>query len=255
MGIILSITNQKGGVAKTTTAIHLAQGIARLHKNKKVLLIDLDSQRNASSVMIKDANLAPEQTCFPIFQGKSISSNQFHDSSEPNLMVIPASLQLVEVESLLSNAIDGFFHLNEAVEKLGNEFDFIIFDCPPSLSVITINAMVAAQHLIIPMQVSKFSIDGIQGITDAVNTVKKRYNPKLNILGALLVMYDARNTLSKAVVPQIQKKLTVFETTISKSVTVEEAHLLKENLFSYAPKSKVTQAYMNLAEELLSYVE
>ena len=248
----ISVTNQKGGVAKTTTAIHLASGIARSKPESQVLLIDLDSQRNATSVLLQKGNFDVEQTVYPIFQKKPLSSSQIHSTHLENLKCIPSSLQLVEIESLLANSLDGFFRLNEGIERARSEFQYIIIDCPPSLSIITINAMVAANFLLIPLQISKFSIDGIQGILDAVSTVKKRYNPHLEIMGGLLTMFNPRTTLARVTRPEIQKHMHIFETTIPKSVSVEEAHLLKKDLFEYAPKSKVTMAYKKVVEEVIN---
>jgi len=250
MSKVISITNQKGGVAKTTTAIHLAVGLAMKLPEARVLLVDLDSQRNATSVTLKKANFPLEETVYPLFQSQKLGSKQLHATSTPNLTVVPASLQLVEIDSLLANALDGFFRFNEGIEKAKNEFEYIILDCPPSLSVITISAMVAARYLLIPVQISKFSIDGIQGILDAIVTVKKRYNPHLEIMGGLLTMYNPRTTLSKVMRPEISKHMHLFETAIPKSVSVEEAHMLKQDLFTYAPKSKATLAYRAFVDEV-----
>ena len=216
----------------------------------KVLLIDLDAQRNATGVMLKKTGYPSQETIFDIFSGNKLTSSHIHETDINNLFMIPASLQLVEVESMLANDLDGFFKLKDNLEMAQNEFDYIIIDCPPSLSVNTINALVFANHLIIPMQVSKFSIDGIQGILDAVRSVKKRYNPSLNILGALLAFHDPRTTLAQAMLPEIEKLMPVFKVKIPKSVAVEESHLLKKDLFDYAPKSKVTLAYKKFVEEV-----
>lgn len=250
MAVVLSVANQKGGVAKTTTAIHVASGLARKSPEVQVLLIDLDSQRNATSVLLKNADFPVDETVYELFQQKPLSSKQIHSTHLPNLKCIPSSLQLVDVESLLANALDGFFRLNEGLEKVKSEFAYIIIDCPPSLSVVTINSMVAANYLLIPLQISKFSIDGIQGILDAVNIVKKRYNPHLEILGGLLTMFNQRTTLSKVIKPEVEKHMPLFTTTIPKSVVVEEAHLLKKDLFDYAPASKVALAYEAVVEEV-----
>lgn len=250
MASIFSITNQKGGVAKTTTSLALAQAFAEAEPDKKVLFIDLDSQRNATAVLLKNLNYPPEQTIYHAFAGNMITSPQIHGTSIANLFVVPASLQLIETESQLSGALDGFFRLNDALADVKNEFAYIFLDCPPSLSLVTINAMVSANYLLIPLQTSKFSIDGIQSITDAVTTVKKRYNPHLKILGGILTMYDARTTLSQAMAPEVSKYMHVFKSTIPRSVIVEEAHLLKENLLQYASGHRVAQAYRELAQEV-----
>ena len=250
MAIVLSITNQKGGVAKTTTALALAHAFARRDEKRRVLLIDLDSQRNATSILLGGQDIPPERSVYALFQAKKPESSVLYNTSLANLYVIPSNLHLVEVESQLTGALDGFFRLNDAMQLLRHEFDFILLDCPPSLSVITINAMVAADFLLIPLQISKFSIDGIQNIRDAVNTVNRRYNAHLKIAGGFLTLHDARTTLSQAMLPEVEKILPMLRTTIPRSVAVEEAHLLRQDIHDYAPQNKVAIAYAALAEEL-----
>ncbi|HNE18580.1 MAG TPA: ParA family protein [Turneriella sp.] len=250
MSTVLSITNQKGGVAKTTTALALAHAFARRDEKRRVLLIDLDSQRNATSILLGGQDIPPERSVYALFQAKKPESSILYNTSLANLFVIPSNLHLVEVESQLTGALDGFFRLNDAMQKLRHEFDFILLDCPPSLSVITINAMVAADFLLIPLQISKFSIDGIQNIRDAVNTVNRRYNAHLKIAGGCLTLHDGRTTLSQAMLPEVEKILPILQTTVPRSVAVEEAHLLRQDIHDYAPQNKVAVAYAALAEEL-----
>ncbi len=250
MSIVLSITNQKGGVAKTTTALALAHAFARRDEKRRVLLIDLDSQRNATSILLGGQDIPPERSVYALFQAKKPESSILYNTSLANLFVIPSNLHLVEVESQLTGALDGFFRLNDAMQQLRHEFDFILLDCPPSLSVITINAMVAADFLLIPLQISKFSIDGIQNIRDAVNTVNRRYNAHLKIAGGCLTLHDGRTTLSQAMLPEVEKILPILQTTVPRSVAVEEAHLLRQDIYDYAPQNKVALAYAALAEEL-----
>lgn len=250
MSTVLSITNQKGGVAKTTTALALAHAFARRDEKRRVLLIDLDSQRNATSILLGGQDIPPERSVYALFQAKKPESSILYNTSLANLYVIPSNLHLVEVESQLTGALDGFFRLNDAMQQLRHEFDFILLDCPPSLSVITINAMVAADFLLIPLQISKFSIDGIQNIRDAVNTVNRRYNAHLKIAGGCLTLHDGRTTLSQAMLPEVEKILPILNTTVPRSVAVEEAHLMRQDIHDYAPQNKVAVAYASLAEEL-----
>ncbi len=250
LSTVLSITNQKGGVAKTTTALALAHAFARRDEKRRVLLIDLDSQRNATSILLGGQDIPPERSVYALFQAKKPESSILYNTSLANLYVIPSNLHLVEVESQLTGALDGFFRLNDAMQQLRHEFDFILLDCPPSLSVITINAMVAADFLLIPLQISKFSIDGIQNIRDAVNTVNRRYNAHLKIAGGCLTLHDGRTTLSQAMLPEVEKILPILNTTVPRSVAVEEAHLMRQDIHDYAPQNKVAVAYASLAEEL-----
>jgi chromosome partitioning protein len=253
MSFIISITNQKGGVAKTTTSIHLAIGLAQ--KNKKTLLIDLDPQRNATGVILKTTDFPSDKSIFQVFQTKSVPGNLIYETYIPNLLMIPSSLNLVELENMLAGAVDGFFRLSEALEKLKNEFDFVIIDCPPSLSILTLNALVSATHLIVPLQVSKFSIDGINSLMDVISSIQKRYNVNLKVLGALFQFFDERTTIAKSMYEMISAKLPVFKTKIPKSIVVEESHMLKTNLYSYAPDNKVTKSYTNLVKEVLNAIE
>lgn len=253
MGYIISITNQKGGVAKTTTAIHLAIGLAE--KKKKTLVIDLDPQRNATGVLLKQLDIPVEKSIVQAFKQKIIASEMIHSTMHPNLFIIPASIQIVELENLLSGALDGFFRLSESLKEVAKEFQYIILDCPPSLSVITVNALVAATHIIIPLQVSKFSVDGINGILDVISTIQKRYNAKLKILGGVFTFYDERTTMAKMMTEMISKKITILKTKIPRSISVEEAHMVKKSLYEYAPKNKVTQAYSRLVMEVINGLE
>ena len=248
---IISITNQKGGVAKTTTAIHLAQALAKRKSDYNILLIDLDSQQNATSVLLADVDQDASATSFDLFSGNTLQSRHLHQTKYDNFFLIPASLRLVEVETLLAGNLDGFFRLKETIEKAKNEFTYIILDCPPSLSMITINALVAADFVLIPIQVSKFSIDGIHRIIESVSTVKKRYNSHLEILGAVFAMHNERTNLSKVMRAQVEKFMKIFDSAIPRSIVIEEAHLMKQSLFEYAPKSRPAREYEKLAEEVL----
>lgn len=255
MGKILALTNQKGGVGKTTTVIELSSLAARKAQTGKILVVDLDSQRNATAVLLGTKDFPKEESSFSLFQKEKVSSRHIHPTSLAELFVIPACVDLVDLESLLAQAIDGFFRLEEALSALRQEFGIIFLDCPPSLSAITINALVASDYAIIPIQISKFSLDGLTAMTEAIKTIQKRYNPNLKIAGAFLTMYDARTNLSQAMVPEMEKYIPLFKTTIPRSVVVEEAHLLKQDIFQYAPKSKVALAYSDLLREILDVIE
>ena len=156
---------------------------------------------------------------------------------------------------MLANKLDGFFRLNDGLSQVSQEFQFIIMDCPPSLSLATINSLVTANHLIIPLQVSKFSLDGIQVMQDAVKSIQSRYNPRLEILGGLLTMFDARTTLAQAMLPELEKHLHIFSARIPKSVMIEEAHLMKSDIYDYAPNHKVSKSYMSFCNEVLLKAE
>ena len=249
---IISVVNQKGGVSKTTTSLALSVGFAKTLTHEKILLVDLDPQKNATSILTSQPDDDPEKSIYGAFKSGKVSSLQIQSTEIKNLFMIPASLNLVEIESMLGGKLDSFYRLQDAFENLKKEFTFIFFDCPPSLSVITINAMVASDYLVIPLQSSKFSVDGIQSILDSVNTIKKRYNANLKILGALMTMYDKRVTLTQVMAEEVKELLPLFKAKIPRSVVVEEAHLLKKNIYDYAPKSNVSLAYHELCGEILN---
>ncbi|MBE7412303.1 MAG: ParA family protein [Leptospiraceae bacterium] len=246
---ILCITNQKGGVGKTTTSVHIAVGLAK--KGERTLLIDLDPQGNSSSIFVSKETDS-EKTIYPVFRDKIAPiQNLISETRIENLKIIPSNIKLSEVDSILSGKLDGFFMLRDSMEMIKEDFDYVVIDCPPSLSMLTLNALVAGTGIIIPLQVSKFSIDGIEGILDIYETVTKRYNPNLKIFGALLSMFNPRTSISQAVVPQIQQYLKLFRTTLPVSVAVEESHLMQKTLFEYQKKNKVALAYEGLVEDIL----
>ncbi|TGK20953.1 ParA family protein [Leptospira fluminis] len=246
---VLCVANQKGGVGKTTTAVHLAAGLAL--KGDRVLLLDLDAQNNASSVFPEAAS-ETDNDVFSIFNEGVSAKDVLRPTRIPKLSLLPSSPKLAQVDVLLSGKLDGFFALKEGLEKIMEDFDWVVIDCPPSLSLITMNAFVAANGLIVPLQVSKFSLDGIEAILEAKAATVKRYNPGLKILGALLTLYQARTTLSQTVVPMIAEHLRLFDARIPPSVAVEEAHLLNRTLYEYQPKNKASKEYARFTDEVYS---
>ncbi|MGJ4787229.1 ParA family protein [Leptospira koniambonensis] len=246
----LCIANQKGGVGKTTTSVHLAVGLAR--KGERVLLIDLDAQSNATSVFLEPSSKNGKDS-FLLFSEKVPIRELIIPTRIQGLSLLPASSKLSQIDVLLSGKMDGFFVLKEALETVANDFDWVVIDCPPSLSLITMNAFVAATGLIVPLQISKFSLDGIEAILEAKNHTVKRFNPDLKILGALLTLFQQRTTMSQTVVPMIEEHLRLFESKIPPSVAVEEAHLLNQSLYEYQPKNKTTKAYQQFTDEVYSF--
>ncbi|TGL66344.1 ParA family protein [Leptospira kmetyi] len=253
---ILCIANQKGGVGKTTTAVHLAFGLAL--KGERVLLLDLDAQGNATSVFTTENSFSVSTE-----EGREKSLYKiFRDGGDPREILIPTRINglkigpshssLAEVDVMLSGKIDGFFHLRDSLELIKDEFDYAIIDCPPSLSMITLNAFVASTGLLVPLQVSKFSLDGIEAILEAHKNTVKRFNPSLKVFGAVLTMFNPRTTLSQTLEPMIEPYLKLFSSRIPPSVSVEEAHMMKQTLFEYQPKGKATKSYQGFVEEVLA---
>lgn len=249
---VLSVTNQKGGVGKTTTAIHLAAGLLKLEPDSTALIIDLDSQMNASKVLAKSRSWEDSDSTLDLLTGNVLHSHHILDATSERLKIVPGCTRLVEIDAMLSGKLDGFFRLRESLQKAVKEFSYIILDCPPSLSMATINALVAADFLLIPLMVSKFSLDGLQIILDTISTIQSRYNPGLMLAGSVFTLHNPRTTLSKAMREQIAAHVKVYDTFIPHSVSVEEAHLVRKTVYEYAPRSPVALAYINLCREVLS---
>ncbi|WP_061237069.1 ParA family protein [Leptospira interrogans] len=252
---ILCIANQKGGVGKTTTAVHLAFGLAL--KKERVILLDLDAQGNATSVFIKENSYSfhseegREKSLYKIFRDGGDLREVLTLTRIQGLKIAPSHPSLAEVDVMLSGKIDGFFQLRDSLELIKDDFDYVIIDCPPSLSMITLNAFVASTGLLVPLQVSKFSLDGIEAILEAHKNTVKRFNPSLKVLGAVLTMFNPRTTLSQTLEPMIEPYLKLFLSRIPPSVSVEEAHMMKQTLFEYQPKGKAAQSYQSFVEEVL----
>jgi len=252
--MILSITNQKGGVGKTTTAINLAAAFAS--KGLRTLLIDLDPQANASMSFL-DTHQA-EHTIYDalIEDGVAVADVVRRAEKVPGLEVAPSSISLAKVEAKLIGELDSHYRLKDALEPIRASYDYILLDTPPTLGIITVNALVASTHVLIPIQSSYFALEGTDDLLETVEKVKARANPQLQILGAVITLFDKRTLLAKDIVDQIQRVFgeRVFETVITKSVRLEESPAYKEAIFSFAPRSSGAYEYYKLSEEILSRV-
>ena len=252
--MILAITNQKGGVGKTTTAINLSAALAS--KGLRTLLVDLDPQANSSMSFLDVHSL--QRTIFDVLTDPSVTMADIVVLAEkvPNLAIAPSSIALAKIESKLLGELDSQFRLQDALRSVADKFDFIVLDTPPTLGIITVNALVASSHVLIPIQSSYFALEGTDDLLETIDKVKQRANPQLQILGAVITLHDKRTLLSRDIVDQIHKVFgdKLFETMITKSVRLEESPAYKESIFTFAPRSTGAYEYYKLSEEVLSRV-
>lgn len=252
--MILAITNQKGGVGKTTTAINLAAAFAA--KGLRTLLVDLDPQANATMSFLDVRTIERSVYDALVEPGLALGDVVRLAEKVPNLAVAPSSIALAKLEAKLIGELDSHFRLKDALEPLKAEYDYILLDTPPTLGIITVNALVASSHVLVPIQSSYFALEGTDDLLETVEKVKARANPQLQILGAVITLFDKRTLLAKDIVDQIQRVFgdRLFETVITKSVRLEESPAYKEAIFSFAPRSSGAYEYYKLSEEILSRV-
>jgi len=252
--MILAITNQKGGVGKTTTAINLAAAFAA--KGLRTLLVDLDPQANATMSFLDVRSLERSVYDALVEPGLQLADVVQLAEKVPNLAVAPSSIALAKLEAKLIGELDSHFRLKDALEPLKADYDYILLDTPPTLGIITVNALVASSHVLVPIQSSYFALEGTDDLLETVEKVKARANPQLQILGAVITLFDKRTLLAKDIVEQIQRVFgdRLFETVITKSVRLEESPAYKEAIFSFAPRSSGAYEYYKLSEEILSRV-
>lgn len=253
MGRIFAIANQKGGVAKTTTAVNLSACLVEL--GKKVLLIDLDPQGNATS----GCGISKNKLSVSIYDSliNDIPLAQVIKKTEiPGLFVAPARIELAGAEIELVNIEKRENKLAISISQVRDEYDFIFIDCPPSLGLLTLNALTAATDVLIPVQCEYYALEGLSLLMDTIFRVKRSLNPKLNVFGALLTMFDARTNLSIQVVDEVKKyfKDRVFSTIVPRNVRLGEAPSHGKPIVLYDNRSRGAEVYRDLAEEVLERV-
>jgi len=250
MGKIIAVANQKGGVGKTTTTVNLAASLGVLEK--KVLLIDADPQANASSGLGIDVD-SIEIGTYQILEHSNIPKEAILECSAPNVHVIPAHIDLVAIEIELVDKENREYMLKEALKEIRNDYDYILIDCAPSLGLLTLNALTAADSILIPIQCEYFALEGLGKLLNTIKSVQKLHNPDLDIEGMLLTMYDSRLRLSNQVVEEVQKHFQdmVFKTVIQRNVKLSEAPSFGESIINFDATSKGATNYLSLAEEII----
>jgi chromosome partitioning protein len=250
MSNVLAVVNQKGGVGKTTTAVNLATFLAI--KGKKILMIDIDPQGNATSGFGFEKNVLGK-TIYDVLINNEPIRNVIFESGRRNLSLIPANIQLTGAEIELVNMVSRETFLKRALAEVRNEFDFVLMDCPPSLGLLTVNALTAADGVLVPIQSEYYALEGLTQLMETVTLVKRGLNPRLIIFGVVVTMFDARTQLSHQVASEVMQYFgdKVFRTIIPRNVRLSEAPSFGKSIMEYDPRSKGAECYDSLAKEVI----
>lgn len=250
MGKVIAVANQKGGVGKTTTSVNLSASLAKF--DQKVLLIDIDPQGNTTSGI--GINKADVQYCiYDVLINDVPLKNAINNTDTDGLEVVPATIQLAGAEIELVPTISREIRLKKALNKIRDKYDYIIIDCPPSLGILTINSLTAADSVLIPIQCEYYALEGLSQLLNTIRLVQKHLNTELKIEGVLLTMFDARTNLSIQVVEEVKKYFQdkVYSTIIPRNIRLSEAPSHGQSIITYDPKSKGAEVYLELAKEVI----
>ncbi|HEX2945311.1 MAG TPA: AAA family ATPase [Clostridia bacterium] len=252
MAKVIAIANQKGGVGKTTTAVNLSSCLA--HKGKKVVIIDIDPQGNTTSGLGIDKKVIDKSIYEVIINDVNIE-NALMKTAVENLYICPSNIQLVGAEVELVSVISRETRMKAAIEEIRKKYDYILIDCPPSLGLLTLNALTAADTILVPIQCEYYALEGLSQLMNTVKLVQRHLNPSLDVEGVVLTMFDARTNLSIQVVEDVKKyfRNKVYRTVIPRNVRLSEAPSFGLPIILYDPKSKGAECYLELAQEVIDY--
>ena len=252
MAKVIAIANQKGGVGKTTTAVNLSSCLA--YKGKKVVIIDIDPQGNTTSGLGIDKKVIDKSIYEVIINDVNIE-NALMKTAVDNLYICPSNIQLVGAEVELVSVISRETRMKVAIEEIRKKYDYILIDCPPSLGLLTLNALTAADTILVPIQCEYYALEGLSQLMNTVKLVQRHLNPSLDVEGVVLTMFDARTNLSIQVVEDVKKyfRNKVYRTVIPRNVRLSEAPSFGMPIILYDPKSKGAECYLELAQEVIDY--